>query len=75
MRIDVEKSLNDLYNYQQQNISRYYELKSYIRTVECLAITALFIAIMTWIQQCSIENKLDKHMKNCNCKTVIEKGK
>lgn len=75
MGIDVEKGLNDLYNYQRQNISRYYELKSYIRTVEWLAITALFIAIMTWIQQGSIENKLDKHMKNCNCKTVIEKGK
>lgn len=75
MGIDVEKGLNDLYNYQQQNISRYYELKSYIRIVEWLAITALFIAIMTWIQQGSIENKLDKHMKNCNCKIVIEKGK
>lgn len=72
---DVEKHLSDLYNYQQQNISRYYELKSYIRIVEFLAITALFIAIMTWIQHWSIENKLNEHMKNCNCKTVIEKGK
>ena len=73
--IDVEKSLSDLYNYQRQNISRYYELKSYIRFVEFLAIIALFIAIMVYIQHLSIENKLDEHMKNCNCKTVIEKGK
>lgn len=75
MGIDVEKSLNDLYNYQQQNISRYYELKRYIRTVEGLAVIALFIAIMTLIQHWSMENKLYEHMKNCNCKTVIEKGK
>lgn len=75
MGIDIEKSLNDLYNYQKQNISRYYELKGYIRFVEFLAIIALFIAIMVYCSNLSIENKLDEHMKNCNCKTVIEKGK
>ena len=75
MGIDVEKGFNDLYNYQRQNISRYYELKRYIMIVEGFAVIALFIAIMVFIQHLSIENKLDEHMKNCNCKTVIEKGK
>lgn len=75
MGIDVEKSLNDLYNYQRQNISRYYELKRDIMIVEGVAVIALFIALMTLFQHWSMENKLDEHMKNCNCKTVIEKGK
>lgn len=56
-------------------IERRYQLKQHLYNVECLAVIALFIALMVLIQHWSIENKLDEHMKNCNCKTVIEKGK
>ena len=75
MRIDVEKAINDSYDHQRMCIERRYQLKHHLYTVEGLAVIALFIALMTLIQHWSMENKLDEHMKNCNCKTVIEKGK
>ncbi len=75
MGIDVEKSLNDLYNYQQQNISRYYELKHYIMFVEAVAFIVLWIAIFAFINALDAKNKIEEHLKECHSETVVEKGK
>lgn len=75
MRIDVGKSLDNLYNYQQQNISRYYELKQYIMFVEAVVFIVLCIAIFEFAFTLNIRHNFEEHIKQCHSETVIEKGK
>lgn len=75
MGIDVEKGFNDLYNYQRQNISRYYELKHYIMFVEAVVFIVLWIAIFEFINTLDIKIKIEEHLKECHSETVVEKGK
>lgn len=72
---DVIKAIEDSYDHQRMCIERRYQMKRELYTVEGIAVIALLIAFASFGIASTTERKFDEHMKNCNCKTIIEKGK